>query len=129
MLKASPLEASSTVELTMDAKNSTAPAASMQRLLAALSEAIERSFGRHFIFNCGDLASLRSLAIWILLIGGFGVGILSMPLEAFMVHHDWINRLRVWFGVRSQSAGSACFVSGQVLFFPENNHFSMLSRS
>ncbi|KAK3008570.1 hypothetical protein RJ639_014070 [Escallonia herrerae] len=100
----------------------------MQRLFVSFSNAIDFSLFRILICNCGDLESFRSLTIWALLIGGFGVGIRSTPYEAFRVHHDWMSRRRVWFGVKSESE-RACLVTGQVLFFAENIHFSMLWRS
>lgn len=121
-------EALFVLSLITEAKNCTAPVPSMQRLLVSFVEAIDLSLLRHFICVCGDLASLISLTIWALLTGGFGVGNLSMPFDALRVHHDWINRRRVWFGVSSVYERT-CLVAGHVLFFPENIHFSMLSRS
>ncbi|QCD99620.1 hypothetical protein DEO72_LG7g904 [Vigna unguiculata] len=41
---------------------------------------------------------LRSLEIGVLLTRGVGVGILSMPREAFMVHQAWMSLPRVWLG-------------------------------
>lgn len=38
-------------------------------------------------------------------------------------------RRRVWLGVRSESTNNGCFVTGQALPLPEDNHLSMLSRS
>uniref|UniRef100_A0A803R3P1 Uncharacterized protein n=1 Tax=Cannabis sativa TaxID=3483 RepID=A0A803R3P1_CANSA len=61
-------------------------------------------FWRHLSCKFGVfLASLRSLRIWDLSIGDFGVGIRSMPYDALKVHHDWIKRRRVWLGVRIRS--------------------------
>jgi hypothetical protein len=107
------------------ARKSTAPASSRQILFLSLSSVIDLSLRRLLSCKCGNfLASLRSLAIWALSMGGFGVGIRSIPKEALRVHHAWINRRRVWFGVRSLPNNS-CFVTGQVLFLHENNHLSM----
>lgn len=113
----------------MDAKKSTAPAASMFLLFASLSEAM-------VLRVWSDLrgereASLMILEIWVLVVGGLGVGILWIPWEAFMVHQDWMRRRRVWLGRRSEESEieRAILVTGHVLFLEENSHFSMLSRS
>lgn len=66
-----------------------------------------------------------SFKMWVLLSGDFGVGNRSTPLA---VHQAWISRRRVGFGVKSDSLGRVCFVTGHVLL-TENNHFSILSRS
>jgi len=97
---------------------------------------------KHFLFlslsaarssNCkrllGSLRSLRSLRTCILLRGDFGVGIRTMPSEAFWVHQAWINRRRVWLGVRSESLGRGWLDTGHVVFLLVNSHCSMLSRS
>ncbi|KAG7033685.1 hypothetical protein SDJN02_03410, partial [Cucurbita argyrosperma subsp. argyrosperma] len=79
---------STLVELhTIPAKNSTAPAASMQRLLDSLAAAIDRSRRRQFCCENGDnLASARIRTTCLQSTGGLGVGILSMPLQALTVH-------------------------------------------
>lgn len=106
MVKASPLavikseDSSSNVAVEVllsllvitEAKNSTAPADSMQRLFASLSDANDFSVCRDWSCRDGLFASLMSFRIWILLMGGLGVGILSMALR---MHHDWIRRRRV----------------------------------
>ncbi|PON50902.1 hypothetical protein PanWU01x14_220340 [Parasponia andersonii] len=77
--------------------------------------------------------SPKSLRTCLLSRAGFGVGILSIPLHALAIHHAWISRRRVWFGVRSESLGKGCFVTGHVIMSTlaaaVENHFSMLSLS
>lgn len=71
-------------------------------------------------------ASLMSWRIWVLSRGCLGVGIRSTLLR---MHHDWIKRRRVWFGVRISGSERSCLVRGQDLLLHENSHFSMLYRS
>ena len=116
--------------MTSDAKKWTPPADSMHLLLVSLAEAMDLRLFRHCTCVCGDdVAIFRRFVIWDFVTGGFGVGTLSTPCGALRMHQDWIRRRRVWFGVIISGSEMACLVTGHVLFFSENIHFSMLSRS
>ena len=115
--------------LMIFAKNSGTSAASKHLVFVLFSVTIWRSLLRYLTwFLCEDEESLMSLSISDLEIGGFGVGIVSMPCDALRLHQDWIRRRRVWFGVRSVSV-MTCLVTGHEFFLPVKSHFSMLSLS
>jgi len=111
-----------------EARNLTAPADSMERLLVWDSEAMDLRVRRHWSWRLGEPeASLRRFWMTVLSTGDLGVGIRWTPWEALTVHQAWMRRRRVWLGVRSGRRG--CLVTGHVWLFEAKSHFSMLWRS